>query len=68
MPKAVETEFDNDYELGRFGLGEDRVLADKKDIRVKIEKALRAFDSKLHMPENNIVDENIRRSIFGIFS
>ncbi len=36
---------------------------------VKIEKLLRAIEDKLDAtPENNIVEESVQRSMFGIFA
>lgn len=40
----------------------------KMDISYKIEKALRAIEDKLEVPDNNIVEESVQRSIFGIFA
>jgi hypothetical protein len=40
----------------------------KNDITSKIEKALRAIEDKLDVPDNNIVEESVKRSMFGIFS
>ncbi len=34
----------------------------------KIEKALRAIEEKLDVPDNNIVEESVQRSMFGIFA
>ena len=40
----------------------------KLDISYKIEKALRAIEEKLEVPDNNIVEESVQRSMFGIFA
>ena len=40
----------------------------KQDISFKIEKALRAIEEKLEVPDNNIVEESVQRSMFGIFA
>jgi hypothetical protein len=41
----------------------------KQDVSVKIEKLLRAIEDKLDAtPENNIVEESVQRSMFGIFA
>jgi hypothetical protein len=41
----------------------------KADVSVKIEKLLRAIEDKLDAtPENNIVEESVQRSMFGIFA
>ena len=41
----------------------------KSDVSSKIEKLLRAVEEKLDgQPDNNIVEESVQRSMFGIFS
>jgi hypothetical protein len=43
-------------------------MKQKSVITTQIEKALRAIDEKLEVPDNNIVEESIQKSMFGIFS
>jgi hypothetical protein len=40
----------------------------RNDVTSKIEKALRAIEEKLDVPDNNIVEESVQRSMFGIFA
>jgi len=41
----------------------------KQDVTTKIDKLLRAIEDKLDsQPDNNIVEESVQRSMFGIFA
>jgi hypothetical protein len=41
----------------------------KQDVGTKIDKLLRAIEDKLDtQPDNNIVEESVQRSMFGIFA
>ncbi len=41
----------------------------KQDVSTKIDKLLRAIEEKLDaQPDNNIVEESVQRSMFGIFA
>ena len=46
----------------------DPKVKQKNDVSTKIEKALRAIEEKLDVPDNNIVEESVQRSMFGIFA
>jgi hypothetical protein len=65
MPREIE----NDFAIQKSGgFNSDHRSKQKQDISIKIEKALRAIEEKLEVPDNNIVEESVQRSIFGIFA
>mmetsp|Transcript_3369 Transcript_3369/g.2328 ORF Transcript_3369/g.2328 Transcript_3369/m.2328 type:complete len:86 (-) Transcript_3369:588-845(-) len=43
-------------------------MKQSSDITAKIEKAVRAIEERLEIPDNNIVEESVQKSMFGIFS
>eukprot|EP00347_Sterkiella_histriomuscorum_P006480 403352607 len=64
--KAFESEMEIQGAL-RQGITDNR-QRQKADVTNKIEKALRAIEERLEVPDYNIVDESVKRSIFGIFT
>ena len=68
--RALESEREQQIQLGPQGaMGDQSRQKGKQDVSVKIEKLLRAIEDKLDAtPENNIVEESVQRSMFGIFA
>jgi hypothetical protein len=65
--RALESEREQQIQLGQ--MADQTRQKSKQDVSVKIEKLLRAIEDKLDAtPENNIVEESVQRSMFGIFA
>lgn len=65
MPRIQETDTENIFYAKSQTDG--RKDKPKSDIQAKIEKSFRAIEEKLDIPENNIVEESIQKSMYGVF-
>jgi len=59
VPRPLDDEGSTRYE---------KQTAEKKDTKTKVEKLMRTIDQRVEMSDNNIVDESIKRSMYGIFT